>query len=147
MAFKLPVKISYKGDLSQKELSSGLLGSVSRKPPGTNNRSFTFHKLIGNHRQMMNSLSEYLKEEKYWTVQECNESNYGLSIKSISHTNMNNIKKIGFQDLEEVENISVKESTQYKNSTISKFGDKSIKALQRQISNAAYFKRDNNNKF
>ena len=50
MAFKLPVKISFKTEFSQKELSSGLIGSVSRKPPGTNNRSFIFHKLIGNNR-------------------------------------------------------------------------------------------------
>jgi hypothetical protein len=52
MAFKLPVKISFRtSDFSIKELSSGLIGSVSRKQPATQNgRSYTFQKLIGNNR-------------------------------------------------------------------------------------------------
>lgn len=39
MAFKLPVKIQYKADFSQKEHSQGLHGSASRRPP-TNNMAF-----------------------------------------------------------------------------------------------------------
>ena len=71
---------------------------------------------------------------------------YGL----LSSPNRPNSKKIGFQDLEELQNMSIKEKSLKSSQFIkTKLGESSMRALKKQLSKAAFsnLNMENKNKF